>query len=449
MKKILAILLAGMMAATALVGCGGGEGSSAAGDSGSGSSEGSGAAKVEGSIVDASYFGEEGTEANPITLKVWAPDAAVGLVKEQIEAFKKAYPNQKFKEITVVAQGENDAATQLLNDATVAADVFSFPSDQLNKLVDAGVIAPVAFKDAVAAANDPATITAATMKNAEGADTLFAYPETNDNGYYLVYDNTVVSEDQAKTLEGVLEACKAADKKFIMNVGDGFYGCTLAFTAGVKIDGLEEDGLTQKFTEYDEDEAVETLMAFAKLMKDYKGTFTSLDVANIASGFTNGKTGAGVDGSWDTASNQKALGDKFGSAKLPTIKVGDEDKQMISMFGYKYVGVNGSSKFPASAQILAHYLAGEECQLQRAKELGWGPSNLKAQEDKAVTESKVLQAIKAQGENAVAQVNVASTFWTPMGNLGNKLIADEWNPDDEAATKKLLQDTVANIRDEG
>lgn len=448
MKKILAILLAGMMAATALVGCGGGETSSNAGESG-GSSSGEGAAKVEGSIVDESYFGDEGSASNPITLKVWAPDAAVSLVKEQIEAFKKAYPNKTFKEIAVVAQGEGDAATQLLNDATVAADVFSFPSDQLNKLVDAGVIAPVAFKDAVTAANDPATVTAGTMKNAEGADTLFAYPETNDNGYYLVYDNTVVTEEQAKTLEGVLDACKKAGKQFVMNVGDGFYACTLAFTAGVIIDGLEEDGITQKFKEYDEDAAVTTLMAFAQLMKDYKGTFVSLDVANIASGFSNGKTGAGVDGSWDTASNQEALGEKFGAAKLPTIKVGDENKQLISMFGYKYIGVNGSSKFPASAQILAHYLAGEECQLQRATQLGWGPSNLTAQQDKAVTGSAVLQAIKAQAENAVPQVNIASTFWNPMGNLGNKLYADEWKPDDAAATKKLLQDTVANIRDEG
>lgn len=447
MKKIIATLLAGMMAATALVGCGGGDGSSTASEN-SGENSGGGI-KVEGSIVDDSAFGEEGTDSKPITLKVWAPDAATKLVKEQIEAFKKAYPNRKFKEISVVAQGEGDAATQLLNDASVAADVFSFPSDQLNKLVDAGVIAPVAFKDAVTEANSEDTVKAGTMKNAEGKDTLFAYPETNDNGYYLVYDNAVVSPEQAQTLEGVLEACEKAGKQFVMNVGDGFYACTLAFTAGVKIDGLESDGVTQKFTEYDEDDAVTTLMAFAKLMKEYQGTFKSLDVANIASGFSNGKTGAGVDGSWDTASNQKALGDRFGSAKLPTIKVGDEDKQMISMHGFKYLGVNGSSKFPASAQILAHYLAGEECQLQRAKELGWGPSNLNAQKDEAVTGSEVLQAIKAQSENSCTQVNVASTFWTPMGNLGNKLISEEWKPDDEAATRKLLQDTVANVRDEG
>ena len=445
MKKILAILLAGMMTATALVGCGEAANSSSNSDNSSKSDNGSSdAAKINGSIVDDSYFGDEGTDSNPVTLKVWAPDAAVSLVKEQIEAFKKAYPNKKFKDITVVAQGENDAATNMLNDATTAADVFSFPSDQLNKLVDAGVISQVAFKDAVTEANAEETVKAGTIK-----DTLYAYPETNDNGYYLVYDKSVVSDEQAQTLEGVLEACKKAGKKFIMDAGNGYYACTFAFTAGVKIDGLEDDGITQKFAKYDEDDAVKTLQAFAQLIKDYKGTFQSLEVANIASGFSSGKCGAGIDGSWDTASNQKALGDNFGAAKLPTINVNGTDKQLISMFGYKYIGVNGSSKFPATAQILAYYLAGEECQLQRAEKLGWGPSNKKVQENKVVTDAAVLKAIGERATNACVQVNVASTFWDPMANLGNKIIADTCDPSDAAAMKKLLNETIANIKDEG
>ena len=205
----------------------------------------------------------------------------------------------------------------------------------------------------------------------------------------------------------------------------------------------------QKFVKYDEDEAVKTLQAFAKLIKDYRGTFQSLDVANIASGFAGGKCGAGIDGSWDTASNQKALGDNFGAAKLPTINVNGTDKQLISIFGYKYIGVNGSSKFPATAQILAHYLAGEECQLQRTEKLGWGPSNKKVQESKAVTDSPVLKAIGEQAKNACIQVNIANTFWDPMANLGNKIIADTCDPSDAAAMKKLLNETISNVRDEG
>ena len=437
MKRILAVLLAGMMTATAFAGCGG-DTSSAASDNASDASS-STELQVKDSIVDYSYFGDE----DNVTLKVWAPDKAVNLVKQQVEDFKKAYSEKTFN-IDVVAQGESDAATQILNDASVAADVFSFPSDQLNKLVDADVIAKVAFVDTVKDENSADTVTAGTIK-----DTLYAYPETNDNGYYLVYDNSVVTADDVKTLEGTLEACKKAGKKFIMDCGDGFYACTFAFTAGAKIDGLEDDGITQKFVEYDEDEAVKTLQAFAKLIKEYKGTFTSLNVKNVASGFKNGTCGAGIDGSWDTKVNQDSLGDKFGAAKLPTINVDGEDKQLISMFGYKYIGVNGSSKYPNSAQILALYLSGEECQKQRTEELGWGPSNLNVQKDKIVTESAVLNAIKDQSQNSCTQVNIASTFWTPMGNLGNKLVADEWNPDDADATRKLLKDTIANVRDEG
>ena len=443
MKKILAILMAGVLTATAFAGCGGG-GESSNTNSGSSSNSGESSSTstgVNSSTVDYAYFGEE----DNVKLKVWAPDAAVNLVKKQIEDFKKAYSEKKF-DITVVAQGESDAATQMLNDASAAADVFSFPSDQLNKLVDAGVIAPVAkgFTEYVTSSNSEDTVKAGTSK-----DTLYAYPETNDNGYYMVYDNTVVTEEDAKTLEGTLEACKKAGKKFIFDAGDGFYACTVAFTAGAKIDGLEDDGITQKFVEYDEDAAVKTLQAFAKLIKEYKGTFTSLNVKNVASGFKNGTCGAGVDGSWDTKVNQDSLGDKFGAAKLPTINVDGEDKQLISMFGYKYIGVNGSSKFPNSAQILALYLSGEECQKQRTEELGWGPSNVNVQKDKLVTESAVLNAIKDQSQNSCTQVNIASTFWTPMGNLGNKLVAEEWNPDDADATRKLLQDTIKNVRDEG
>ena len=442
MKKILAILMAGVLTATAFAGCGGGGESSNTNSGSSNSGESSSTATgVNSSTVDYAYFGDE----DNIKLKVWAPDAAVNLVKQQIEDFKKAYSEKKF-DITVVAQGESDAATQMLNDASAAADVFSFPSDQLNKLVDAGVIAPVAkgFKDYVTSENSEDTVKAGTSK-----DTLYAYPETNDNGYYMVYDNTVVTEEDAKTLEGTLAACQKAGKKFIFDAGDGFYACTFAFTGGAKIDGLEEDGITQKFVDYDEDEAVKTLQAFAKLIKEYKGTFTSLNVKNVASGFKNGTCGAGVDGSWDTKVNQDSLGDKFGAAKLPTINVDGEDKQLVSMFGYKYIGVNGSSKFPNSAQILALYLSGEECQKQRTEELGWGPSNKNVQQDKLVTESPVLNAIKDQSQNSCTQVNIASTFWTPMGNLGNKLVAEEWNPDDTDATRKLLQDTITNIRDEG
>ena len=446
MKKILAILLAGMITATALAGCGGGNGGSSSTDSksdassGSGSTDASAEKVVDANTVDPELFGDE----DNISLKVWAPSQALELVKKQVEDFKAAYPTKTFTNIEVSAMAEAESGTQVLNDASAAADVFGFASDHLNKLVDAKVLSEVAFVNTVSEMNAPETVEAGKIKG-----TLYAYPETNDNGYYLVYDKTVVSEDKAGKLEDILAACKDAGKKFIFDCGNGYYACTYAFTAGVKIDGLEEDGVTQKFVQYDENEAVKTLQAFSRLMHEYKGTFTSLDVAQIASGFETGTLGAGVDGSWNTNADQKALGDNFGAAKLPTINVDGTDKQLVSLFGYKYIGVNAASKFPASAQILAYYLHGEKCQEQRAEELGWGPSNKNVQGKPVITDNPIQQAIKQQSENACVQVNIAPTFWNPMGNLGNKLIADETDPEDAEYFSKLLKDTIANVRDEG
>ena len=78
----------------------------------------------------------------------------------------------------------------------------------------------------------------------------------------------------------------------------------------------------------------------------------------------------------------------------------------------------------------SYYLHGEKCQEQRAEELGWGPSNKNVQGKPVITDNPIQQAIKQQSENACVQVNIAPTFWNPMGS-------------------KLLKDTIANVRDEG
>lgn len=430
MKKIIAGLLAVMMMATAFAGCGGGGTSETPSSSDNGSSAADGA-------NDSSLFGEE----DNIKLKVWGPDKAVDLLKKQCDAFKEMYSDKTIS-IEVVAQGESDAGTNLLNDSAAGADVLAIPSDQINKLVNAKVLAEVAFADEVTANNTKEIVDAATIDG-----TLYAYPETADNGYYLVYDKSVIKEGNEAKLETILSDCKEAGKKFIMSAGDGFYACMFVFTGGCVTNGLDSEGIVQQFTEYDEDEVIATMQAFSQLMHDYAGTFQSLPTTNIPSGFASGTCGAGIDGVWDAVSNETALGDNYGAAKLPTINVNGEDKQIYSMFGYKYIAVNAATQYPRASQILANYLTGEECQTQRAEELGWCPSNTKAAEAEAVKNSATIQAILEQSKFAAAQADIADQFWDPMGTLGDKLNAESTDPKDSAYMKKLLQDTLTNITD--
>lgn len=425
-KRVLALVLALLLCVSVFAGCSGSE---------SGSS--SKADDTSSAANDDPLYGEDN-----VTLKVWAPAEAQAVFQKSCDAFIAKYPDKKIK-IEVVAQGENDSATNLLGDPEAAADVLGIASDQLDKCLRADALAPVyeGAIESVKSENAQGAVDAATVDG-----TLYAYPETGDNGYYLVYDKRVVSDEQAKTLEGVFEACKAAGKKVVINAGNGYYACMFTFTGGMKLDGM--DGTTQKFNDYNKDEVVASMEAFAKLFHQYDGTLLDVEVTKIAGGFAVDPTtiGAGIDGSWDGSVVAKALGENLGAVKLPTININGTDTQIISMHGYKFLVVNKKTKFPITSQLLAQYLSGEEAQQLRADGLGWGPSNKKVAESDTVKNNAVTSAVLEQAEYSVPQVNVSQTFWDPFKTLGTKLYGEK-NKYDKDTLTKLLDETVENVLD--
>lgn len=453
MKKVIALCLAAMMMVAAFAGCGGST-TTTTSDNG-GSDNGNAAATQTDSsktgfdnVVKDSDFGSE----KNAKLKVWGPDNYTKLLKQQCEDFKKKFPGRVSK-IDVVVQTEAEAGTQMLSDAEAAADVFGFANDQLNNLVNAGVLAQIApkYADDIKATNLKEAVDACTLANPKTKkDTLYALPETG-NGYFLVYDKSVISDKDAGSFEKILEDCKKAGKQFIMDAGNGYYSCMFLFTGGLKLTGLEEDQVTQKFNKYNEADVVASMKAFSTLMHKYKGTFKSLSVSNIPSGFTSTKTrkstcGAGIDGNWDTSNIKAALGKNFGAAKLPTININGKDKQIYSMYGYKSIAVNGASKYPRTSQVLAYYLASEKCQNERCEKLGWSPTNNASVDTDAVKNDVAISALLEQSKYSVAQVNIGK-IWDPFGNLGNQLVADGTNPK-TYNFKDLFTKTISNVLDQ-
>ena len=417
-KRILSLVLAIALMAVVFVGC----------DKGT---------DKEGSENTATVEVEENAK-----LKVWGPAASMDLLKKQVKAFEDKYKDKNVQ-IEVVAQEENDAATNLLNDATAAADVFAFASDQITRLTQAKALLPVygQYEEDIKSNHTEAAVE--TVKgDSDGTEVLYAFPET-DNGYYLVYDKSVVSDEDAKSFEGVLAACKKAGRQIILDAGNGYYSCMFTFTGGMKLDGLEGEAQdTQKFNNYNEDEVVASMKAFSELFKKYKGTFSAASVDKISSGFLlkDRTCAAGIDGTWNAALDAEALGDDYGVAKLPTINIGGEDKDIIGMIGYKYIGVNGQTKYPHASMELANYLTGSECQKARFEELGWTPTH----KDVKVTESAGTQAMLEEAKTFVVQASIVNSFWDPMANLGTQLYKDGAKTDD-ASLKTLLEKTVANI----
>lgn len=419
-KRILSLVLAAAMMAVVFVGCGKSEDKT---------SSTSGAAKT----VE--------VEKNA-KLKLWGPAASLSILKEQAKAFEKKYADKNVK-IEVVAQEESDAGTQVLNDSEAAADVFAFPSDQITKLTQAKALLPVYdnYVDDISKNHTAAAVD--TVKgDLNGKEVLYAFPET-DNGYYLVYDKSVISDEDAKSWEGILAACKKNGRQFIMDAGNGYYSCMFPFTGGLKLDGLEGDAQdTQKFNKYDEDEVAQTMSAFSELFHKYKDTFVSATVDKVSAGFSTAKRtcGAGIDGTWNAAVNKEALGKDFGVTVLPTINVNGKDKQTVAMIGYKYIGVKSVTKFPNASEELANYLVSAECQKTRLDKLGWTPTNKGVE----VEGNDAINTMLEEAKTFVVQANIIQAFWDPMANLGNKVYkADEKS--DVATMKTLLKDTLTNI----
>lgn len=434
-KKAAGILLAATMIATAFAGCGGGDTTGTSSTPGEAPTDAASAApQIKGVTVDEmlanyeNYLGDEGTTTEA-KLTVWAPSDALETFQKQCDDFVAACANRKIS-IEVKAQGEADAAANLMNDPDASADVFGYASDQASKLYPGGFVAEVnpAYAASIKETNMEGAVSVAT--NDDGK--LVAFPETGDNGYFVYYNKSKITEEQVKSLEGIMEACNEADAKFIMNIGNGYYGCVIPLTAGGTYE-LDADGY--QVLNYNKDEVVKTAKAFADLLANDPHFANDETDKVLASQLRSGKAIAGVSGTWKQAAIKSALGDNFACAKLPTIKVDGVDKDIISMYGYKLLGVNSNSKFPLTAQALAYYLTGEKAQTERAQTLGWGPSIQSLVDSDLVKNDVCLSAVYAQQKFSVPQIGLHGSFWDPTGSFGAYIVEKKSDLSEEGIAK--------------
>lgn len=237
-KRIVGIVLAALMVASVFAGCGDNNSSSTPA-SGSGDASGtSSQQQIKNITVDEMMADAQvamGDEDN-VKLKVWGPQDSVALLTKQCQAFADNFKKLGRKiDIEVVPQGESNASSQVMTDPDAAADVFGFASDQGLALFKDEYLLKVRlnFVQPIKDTNITEAVDTATFQTAnDDQPYLYAYPETGDNGYALFYDKRVLSEEDVKTLEGIMQVCEEQKKNFTMEMGDGYYGCVIPFTGG-------------------------------------------------------------------------------------------------------------------------------------------------------------------------------------------------------------------------
>ena len=363
-------------------------------------------------------------------VKVWVAEATVEFTKAQVEAFKAANPEYANMTVTVQPVGEGDAASNMLTDVEAGADLYVFAQDQLARLVAAGALEVVLDENAeiVKAQNDAGSVSAVML-----GDTMYAYPMTSDNGYFLYYDKSVVTDPTS--MEAILADCEKAGKNVYFEINSGWYQTAFFFGAGCTLTyGTDDAGnIVSMDCNYASENGVKALKAMIELAKS--PVFVN---GSSASNATN--LGAIVDGTWDAVAVQGILGENYAATKLPTI----DGFQLGGFGGFKMLGVKPQTDEAklAACDALALFLSSGEVQTARFEAVGWGPSNLEAQQSEAVKADVALSALASQLAYCIGQGQYPGEYWSLATALGDDILADKL----DNATDEQLMETLINFQ---
>jgi arabinogalactan oligomer/maltooligosaccharide transport system substrate-binding protein len=429
-KRVLAVLLSTAMVAS-LSACG----SSSSTDTSSTSTDTTTSTTASTDTTAATTTEDFDYGSGEITL--WVAEEVVDLTKTLAEGFI-ADKGIDYT-INVEAVGEGDAAGNMITDVQGGADIYGFAQDQISRLVSAGALQQLTgtgFDTWVEESNDNGAVGAATV-----GSTLYAFPMTSDNGYFLYYDSSVVTNPDS--LEDIIADCEAAGKNFYFEINSGWYQTAFFFGTGCELtyDTDDDGNFTACNVDYASDKGV---VALKKIIE-----------VNSSSAFQNGSSlsdannvGAIVDGTWDSSAAQELLGDNYACAKLPSFTGSDGNTYQLGGFGgFKLLGVKPQTeagKLKACLE-LAQYLTDTEAQLARFNNNGWGPSNLDAQADSAVQADPALAALAAQLNYCIPQGNYPGDYWDLATALGDDVISGNitttTTDDDLMAVLQDFQDT--------
>ena len=368
-----------------------------------------------------------------VTLTVWASELQQEFTQKLIDEFKALYPSVTF-DITLGACSESTAKDTVLTDVEAAADVYAFADDQINELVAAGALQPVSasYTYDVQGENLAGAIEAATVDG-----TLYAYPMTASNGYFMFYSTEYFSEEDVTTLDKMMEVAAAAGKKVSMQIDNGWYLYSFFKGAGLDV-GLNDDGVTN-YCYWNGEGGTDVAQAILDICSN-EG-FVSATDAEFQTGIAEGTIIAGVSGTWDAEAAAEAWGDKYAAVKLPTFTVAGEQVQMSSYSGYKLIGVNPHSDFVGWSMLLAEYLTNEQSQVARFEATQEGPANTVAASSDSVLANPAIAALAAQAAYATPQ-RVGGNFWSPAETLGGILAAGN---SDGTDLQTLLDTAVEGI----
>ena len=382
---------------------------------------------------------DEALVADPLAgtyeITVWASESYAELTSEQISRFNETNENGITFSANVVPVPEYDVVQQM-TDGTLAADLYFFYSDFLSLFVQNDALSPLdaEAERRVKADNAACTVTAASENNR-----LYAYPVTDDNGFFLYYDKTVIPEEDVDSLEKLIEDCEAANRFFSFEtVTSGWYLMSWFFATGCVSD-WQIDSMNNFISLTDTVNSPEGMIA-VKGMKKLLDSKCFMD-SSQGDEFLHGAAVV-VSGVWDFDSIHNLLGENMGVADLPSFEADGKYYHLGSFSSGLLLGVKPQADSVRSEALhkLAQYLTDEACQLDRYDSTLRGPSNRNAQAEVA-RKHPGYAALFLQNRFAVPQRAIHVAWW----GIANTLSSDIMAAKNDRDLQKALDTYYENI----
>lgn len=352
-----------------------------------------------------------------VDVVIWVSDldGVSELTREQINEFIKENPEYSKYNVIIRLANVSETATQVIMDVAAAPDMYCFAQDQLMRLVQAGALSVLDDTGAafVRNNNDAGSILASSVNGK-----VYAYPITSDNGYYMYYDTSIITNpDSLEQIIADVEAYNAShpnDPRYIrFNLENAWYMSSFFFATGCHSYWLlDNNGIFTGVNDNFNSEA--GLIA----MKGMQNLAQSSCYDNDNDIFSN--AAVIVTGIWNAYIAEEHFGENLGVTDLPSFTVDGQSYHLGSYSGNKLMGIKPQSD-PEKEEFLhdlANYLSGEECQLERYNEFMWLPSNLSAQNSEAVKSNIHISALAKQNQYAVPQGLIHGAWWDIARALG-------------------------------
>lgn len=379
-----------------------------------------------GALAASSVAGLTACGNNGLELTVWGSAAQQETLKQMVAKFEEANPETKYN-IKVGICEEDMAVSNIAPDPSAAADVFCYSNDQLVPLLRVGALAKLGgiFLDNVKTENSEESVASGSIAYGTADEKVYGYPYASDNGYFMFYDKSVITDEQVGSLESIISVCETKNKKIAWAVDVPWYtaGWFFAFGCDYSVEYDYNDNYKEKNIEIslNNEGGINACKAMSKLTSSKAFSGKSTDNEKIITGFTTKSTAVAVSGTWNAPQIKKILGENYGVCKLPTVNVNGQDVQLSSFKGYKLFGVNSHSGDKiVEAHKLAAFLSSEAMQAERFEKHMVGPTNNAAAN--AVKDDVTFAALNAQKQFAKEQTSVPSSFWEPLKGVGLNII---------------------------